>query len=74
MAERWTLSGWKLRWIFEDKIRPFWHYLPHDMAARISAVVQKKAHPDEIAITREDFDRVADIAWDELKKKLQPDT
>jgi uncharacterized short protein YbdD (DUF466 family) len=44
------------------------------MAARISAVVQKKAHPDEIVITREDFDRVADIAWKELIKQLELDT
>jgi hypothetical protein len=71
MSERWTLSGWKLRWIFEDKIRPLWHYLPNDMALRISDVVQKKANPDEIVITKADFDRVAEIAWTELKKKLQ---
>ena len=71
VTERYTLSGWKLRWIFEDKIRPFWNYLPADMAVRVSAVVQKQANPDELVITRPDFDRVAEIAWTELKKKLQ---
>jgi hypothetical protein len=74
MSQRYSLAGWKARWIFEQRIRPFWHYLPPDMAARISAVVQKKAHPDEIVITREDFDRVADIAWKELIKQLELDT
>jgi hypothetical protein len=70
MSDQCTLSGRALRWIFEDKIRPLWGYLPSDMAARVSAVVQKQAKPDELVITRADFDRGAEIAWAELKKRV----
>jgi hypothetical protein len=69
MSERYSLSRFKLLWIFESKIRPLWGYLPADMAARITAV--HEGHESKLVITRADFDRIADIAWGELIKQLR---
>lgn len=75
--ERVRLAGWKLRFAFE-KIRPFWDLLPDELTVKIMAVYNKQADPDELALTKADFVRMARenhdfivaSAWARLKAAL----
>jgi hypothetical protein len=77
MSEKVSLAGWKLRWGFE-KLRPYWHFLPDELTVKIMAVYNKQADPDELSLTRAEFDRMVrdnreflvNAAWGELRKHL----
>lgn len=77
MSETVRLAGWKVRWGIE-KIRPYWSFLPAELTHRIMACYDKRANPDEVSLTRDEFvrmakenhDTIVGAAWDELRKQL----